>query len=476
MLFLSLKQPHGIHNRVDGYELRLDTFSEIDKEKIQELCLNLAPVIFTLRSKTHGGSFQGTEKNRLTILEDLLSLKPDYIDLECDTDPSFIEKVSKTYPDTKIILSYHNFQETPLDLDALLATMVSSFAYGYKIATLANSSLDALRMLLFVKSHKEYKISGICMGKEGEITRILGPVFGNFIDFVPADEHTRTAPGQLSVSDLFFIYRYPSLNPFTKVYALISGNIDTSISHHTHNAVMHRYGINAVYIKMNVKKEELSKFLTLSKKCGIVGISVTSPLKEEVFKYVDEIDPEFKKVGALNTLLLKDHKYIGYNTDGKGALLALEKKTHLKGKKVVLIGAGGAARAIAYALHQKGANLTVLNRTEQKALTIAQELVCKYGSLEDLPKESYEILIDATSHPLSIYPSTWIPGTIVMDVKAPSPMITSLLRTAEENGCIPVYAYEMFALQAVEQFWIWLQQKIDPFFLDNECLKWVDQQ
>jgi 3-dehydroquinate dehydratase/shikimate dehydrogenase len=440
MLFAVLKKPDlpDFPEAFDGFELRLDHFDTIDLKEIQTFQRACAqPLLFTLRKTSQGGCYKGSEEARLEKIEELFALKPAFFDLEYDTDPAFIVRMKKTFPEVKVILSYHDFEKTAPDLDLLYEEIAHVPVFAYKIATFANSSLDALRMLLFVK--KRNNVIGLCMGEMGLPTRILGPVIGNLIDYVSLGDPS--APGQLELRDLTAIYRYPHLNQETALYALIGDPVDASIGHLFHNAFFAREGINAVYFKMVLKKEELSTFFALARQLPFVGISVTMPLKEEVL-------PD---LGAINTLLFTKGEIQGYNTDGKAAADAIEKKILLKGKKLVLIGSGGAAKAIAKEVLQRGAQLFIVNRTAEKAVAIAGE---RGGGLESLAGLDYDLLVNTTPEAMPIDPDWILPKAIVMDIRT-VPRQTPFLLKAKEKGCQVIYGIEMFLNQAIAQQQIW---------------------
>ena len=442
---------------VDGIELRLDLLPRIDKQEISDFCLrSTLPVLFTLRKQSQGGAFAGTETQRLAILEDLLFLQPAFVDFEYDTDPLFIQRIAQKFPHLRIVISYHDFTHTPLDLSAILSQMQSPFAYSYKIATLAHSTCDALRMLLWVREQKNIRLSGICMGNDGQITRILGPVFGNFIDYAPLEEET--APGQLTFSELQSIYHYFSLTSSTGVYGLIGDPVENSLSHWTHNALIRERGWNAVYIKMRVTKEELTPFLSLARACGFSGLSVTMPLKEEILSLLEKIDTDASEIQAVNTLFLAKSLQ-GYNTDGIGGLDALETKEPVQGKKILVLGAGGAARAIAFEALRRRASVLILNRTFKRAADLARSLGCQAGRWDEFFKQKYDIVINATPHPMPIVADHLIPGTLAMDIKS-YPKWTSFLRAAQEKGCSIVFGYEMFVHQAARQFSLWFNTEV----------------
>jgi 3-dehydroquinate dehydratase/shikimate dehydrogenase len=358
----------------------------------------------------------------------------------------------KRYPQTKFILSYHNFQETPTDLEALYHVMKNSTAYGYKIAAMVHSTNDALKMLLFAKSHNN--LSVICMGEKGKFARVLGPVVGNQIDYASLIAKEQTASGQLTVSELMEFYHYSSLNEKTAIYGLIGDPIDKSLGYVYHNRVFRERDVNAVYVKMCVKPEELAEFIPLAARLGIKGLSVTMPLKEKIFSFLDEIQPAMKQIGAVNTLLFKDGKIKGANYDGEGALDALEKKSVVRGKKVVLLGAGGAARAIAFEAKRRGAAVVILNRTVQRAKELAAELSCDAGAIDELP-DAYDILINCTPNLMPIDPQLIKAKIVVMDV-INSPSETAFLTAASLKECELVYGKEMFLNQAAKQTAFWM--------------------
>jgi 3-dehydroquinate dehydratase/shikimate dehydrogenase len=456
MLFLSLTRSELMQatlNEAVAVELRLDLFASIDLGLVKGfLQRSPCPVMLTVRKESQGGKFQGSESEREALIERLLALEPPFFDLEYDMNPRFLHEVIKKHPKTKFIISYHNFQEIPTDLDGIYRSMQEYAAFSYKIAAMAHSTNDALKMLLFVKKYP--KTSAICMGEKGEFARVLGPIAGNLIDYASIDSEERTGPGQLTFSELVDIYRYPSLNENTSIYGLIGDPVEKSPGHLYHNAVFRERHLNAVYVKMNVKPEELSEFIPLATKIGIRGLSVTIPLKEKILPFLDEIEPAAKQIGAVNTLLFKNGQIIGTNTDGLGALDAIEKKTPVRGKKVVLLGAGGAARGIAFEAKVRGADVLILNRTVQRAKELAADLGCEAGGLDEVPND-YDILINCSPDPMPIDPKKIRPNTLAMDIVY-FPRETDFLKEASLKKCQIVYGEEMFLNQAARQTAFWM--------------------
>ncbi len=453
MLFTSLSNPDipkDLPPAVEGLELRLDLCPKIDLEEIKKfLSASPLPVMLTLRKPSQGGKFHGTEEEREGLIERLLAFSPPFFDLEGDMRPAFLLKATQSHPKTRFVLSHHDFEKTPENLHEIYTTLSRHSPFTCKIAVMATSANDALRMLLFAKKHPG--ASAICMGEKGKFARVLGKVAGNLLDYAVLKGDQPTAPGQISIQDLVDIYRYPSLNTHTDIYGLIGNPVAKSPGHIYHNGVFQKRNVNAVYIKMIVNPEELETFIRYAKELGIRGLSVTIPLKEKILPFVDEMDAKTRATLAVNTLLFKGGRIYGTNTDGTGALDAIEKQLKVKGKKVVLIGAGGAARGIAFEATARGAHVLILNRTRSRAEELAAAVGGASGGLEDIPLDA-DILINCSPDPMPIdIPST----SLVMDIVI-APKETSFLKEAQRLGCRIVHGEEMFLNQAQAQTNFWL--------------------
>ena len=443
-------------------ELRLDYFENIDLSLLKELLsFYPIPMIFTLRSASQGGHYKYSEKLRLSILEKLASLNPAYLDIEYHAPKEFIEKILLKYPKIKIILSYHNFEDTPANLEKIYQDMTVTPAFFYKIAITAKNSVDALKLVYFAKALNK-NIIAISMGLYGQISRIIAPLISSPITYVCLKETFITAPGQLTAEELIHRYNYPLLTTKTSLYGLIGNPVDQSISDVTHNQFMKTTHLDAIYVKMIVRAEELPLFLNLAKKL-FRGLSVTMPLKEAILPYLDQIDPEAHCIGAVNTLCFKEEKIYGYNTDGIGALNALEQKGPIQDKHILILGAGGAAKAIAYKALHKGGFVTVVNRSLDKAQKIADHFGCQANSLENiisLSQKGYDILINSTPLTMPIDAQAIVAGSLVMDIKT-KPKETPFLAEAKNKQCHITYGYEMFIEQALGQFNLWFKDKLE---------------
>lgn len=447
----------------DLIELRLDCFKSWDLEKLQALRnLFSIPMIFTLRSFQQGGEYHQLESDRLSDLRSLVELQPEYLDLESHVPKEFVEEISSSCPKVKIILSYHNFCKTPDNLEEIYQKMQKFPAAFYKIAMLAKNSSDALRLLNFAK-RSDNNLIAISMGSFGQISRILGPVIGSPITYASLTDDLTSAPGQLTAKILLERYRYRSLNTHTAIFGLIGDPVSQSIGDETHNHLFSSLGYDAVYVKMQVSQTELSDFLQLAKQLPFSGLSVTMPLKEVILPCLDEIDAEACKIGSVNTLLFENGSIFGFNTDGKGALNALEQNQSVKGKRLVVIGAGGAAKAIVYEAHFRGAQIKVLNKDMTKAKELANRIGAEGYGLDLMPiccKEGYEVLINCTSVAMPILSDHLITNSIVMDINT-KPKKTSFIKEAKAKQCQIVFGYQMFVEQALGQFKLWYKNRFD---------------
>ncbi len=439
--------------KADMTELRIDTIKKPEIRKI--IIAAKKPVIATNRKKDEGGFFTGTEEERIRLIEEAVNEGAKYADVELSSGK---EAINRLKGKCKLIVSHHNFKETPKELNEILKRINETGCDIIKIATLANDITDNIRMFeLARKANSEgKKVIALCMGEKGEISRILYKKFGCFLTYscLPGKE---TAPGQIPINLMKDVYRADKLNAQTKILGTIGNPARYSRSFYMFNPVYEKLGLNYVHLKL--ESDNLKEFLAEIKKLDPAGFSVTTPYKEEVIKYLDGIDETAKEIGAVNTIVVRNGKLIGYNTDGTGAKNAIMEKTGLENKRIVVIGAGGAAKAVAYTLSKEKCRITILNRTAAKTKELAKKLGCEYGRLDDIEKTRYDILINCTTVGMSPKESkTPIDKkhlrNTVMDIIY-EPPVTRLLREAEEKGCQTIDGLSMLLQQGIEQFRLW---------------------
>jgi shikimate dehydrogenase len=262
----------------------------------------------------------------------------------------------------------------------------------------------------------------------------------------------------------------------TRVYGVIGDPIEHTLSPTLQNAAFKESGLDCAFLAFPVKTGQIKEALSGMRALGICGLNVTMPHKNAVIAYLDEIQEDAKFLKAVNTIHNQNGKLHGYNTDGVGAVTALkENGADPKGKRVLLLGAGGAARAIAFALTQVAAELVILNRTEKQASELASaltEVTKKKITSGNLSPESLEaqlpktdILINATSigmkpnHTLSPVPANLLkPDLAVMDIVY-NPVETQLSKDAKAVGVKVVSGVEMLIYQGAAAFEIWTGKK-----------------
>ncbi len=257
------------------------------------------------------------------------------------------------------------------------------------------------------------------------------------------------------------------IDSHTSLYCVLGDPIFHSLSPVMHNSAFAHIGYNGAYLAFNVK--DIASAVAGIRGLGIKGVSVTIPHKVAVMEYLDEIDEKAVKIGAVNTIINKAGKLYGYNSDYLGAVDALSEKTDIAGKDVVMIGAGGAARAIGFGVISKGGNLTIANIIEDEGKLLAKDLGVRYYPLSDIntcmKNVDCRILINAT--PVGMTPDVDgmpIPGEflnkdmVVMDIVY-NPLKTRLLKEAEDIGCVTVDGVSMFVFQGVFQFELWTGKK-----------------
>ncbi len=440
-------------------ELRLDYINgQVNLKRL--LAERPCPVVIAIRREADGGKWRGTEDERQMLLRAAIVDGVDYVDLEEDAAVAI-----RRYGKTKRIISHHDFRQTPDDLTGLYNRLAALDADVIKIATMANSPQDNLRMLRMVEAAKIPTV-GMCMGDLGTPSRILCGRFGSPFSYASFHQERLLAPGQLSFEEMTNVYRYDSIDRETTIYGLIADPIGHSLSALVHNAALQKAGLNAVYVPFRVPAEHLDPFLVTARELGIRGLSVTIPHKEAVLRRTTKFDPAVKGIGAANTLVFEGDDVIGYNTDYRAAMDSLERAVHsqkslaggLQGKKVLLLGAGGAARALAFGLKRAGAQILIASRTYRRAQLLAKALECDAVDWDNRHGMTPQIIVNCTPvgmHPNvdeSPYDKIRLHSAMVVFDTVYNPENTLLIKDARNAGCTVVTGVEMFVRQASLQF------------------------
>lgn len=440
-------------------ELRLDYIN--GTIKLRRLLENRpGPVVITYRRERDGGRYSGDEQDRQMILRTAIAEGADYVDLEED-----IAANVPRYGKTKRIISYHNFRETPADLEGLHRRMQQLDPDIVKIATMANSPQDNVRILELARNSKIPTI-GLCMGDMGMPSRILGGRFGCPFTYATSSNERTLAPGQIGFRQMVDLYRYEEITDETELYGVVADPVGHSLSPHLHNAAFAEQGMNRRYLPFRVPREHLSVFFNeVCSQLGVKGLSVTIPHKEAAAQFVKNPDDAVKGVGATNTVVFDENGTSGYNTDCDSAMESLDtalppelRGGSLEGKRVLILGSGGVARGIVWALKQREANVIITSRTKENAEELAVHFKCRSIHWDDRGSVVPDILINGT--PVGMHPNVnetpfdkrWIKPSMVVFDTVYNPEQTLLVKEARATGARVVTGVEMFVRQAALQF------------------------
>ncbi|HEX3738996.1 MAG TPA: shikimate dehydrogenase [Terriglobales bacterium] len=417
-------------------------------------------VIATCRRVANGGKFRGTIASQLDILSRAAAIGCQLLDIELQTaskcKPAQLQKLRSK---AALILSFHDFRSTK-KLDETLERMTAYPADFYKVVTTATTLSDNVTMIKFLaREGDRHSLVSMCMGEQGIISRVLGVRAGSVFTFASASAGEETAPGQVTAQELRSVYRIEQVDVATRVYGVVGDPIAHSLSPAIMNAAFRRENVNAVYLALHAKT--LKDLLSCVKEIPIHGISVTMPYKEAILAHLDNSDSHTTKVGACNTVVrAQDGKLYGFNTDTAGIVRPLERRLNtIEGARILVLGAGGAARAAVFGLKERGAEVYILNRSLGPAKKLAHQARARIMKRPDLKKLAFDVIINAT--PVGMGNSRETPlqdkeinARYVFDMIY-DPAETKLMKLARERGAQVIPGIEMFVHQAARQFEIW---------------------
>jgi len=415
--------------------------------------------IATCRRVANGGKFRGSVASQLDLLAKASSSGCQLLDVELQTaakcKPAQLQRLRTR---AGLILSFHDFRATRR-LEETLNKMVAFPADFYKIVTTATTLSDNVAMMKFLEKHSDkYSLIGLCMGEQGIISRLLGVRAGSVFTFAAVSPGEETAPGQVTAQDLRSVYRIEQVDAATRVYGVAGDPVAHSFSPVIMNTALRRENVNGVYLALHAKT--LKDLLTCVREIPIHGLSITMPYKEAILKHLDNTDSHTTKIGACNTVVrAQDGKLYGFNTDTAGVVRPLEQRLPLEKAKVLVLGAGGAARAAVFGLKERGAEVWILNRTVGPAKKLARQARARSIKRADLKKLTFDVIINATpvgmgntrESPLN---ENEINARYVFDMVY-DPAETRLIKMAKEKGAQVIPGIEMFVHQAARQFEIW---------------------
>ncbi|XP_019181042.1 PREDICTED: bifunctional 3-dehydroquinate dehydratase/shikimate dehydrogenase, chloroplastic-like [Ipomoea nil] len=468
--------PKAKASGADLVEIRLDSLKSFNhRPDISTLIQHCPlPTLFTYRPVWEGGMYDGDETSRLAALHLAMELGADHIDVELKAIHEFNSSLNGIRPGKcQVIVSSHNYHNTPSveELGDLVARIQASGADIVKIATTALDIIDVARIFQ-ITVHSQVPIIAMVMGEKGLMSRILCPKFGGYLTFGTLEAGKVSAPGQPTIQDLLDLYNFRQLGPDTRIFGIIGKPVSHSKAPLLYNEAFKSVGFNGVYVHLLV--DDIATFFQTYSSLDFAGFSCTIPHKEDALRTCDEVDPVAKSIGAVNCIIRRptDGKLFGCNTDYVGAISAIEDglrglhhtpvgSSPLAGKLFVVIGAGGAGKALAYGAKEKGARVVIANRTYGRAKELADSIGAQALSLAELNSfhpEKGMILANTTSIGMQpkvdetpVAKEALQYYSLVFDAVY-TPKITRLLREAEECGSKIVTGVEMFIGQAYEQY------------------------
>jgi 3-dehydroquinate dehydratase / shikimate dehydrogenase len=415
-----------------------------------------ATLIATCRRREAGGRYSGTIARQLVHLADAVRAGCAWYDLEIETvrqcPPELLDVM---LGEGRQLTSAHFFKHMPASLPRVAAELSRGPSAAIKIAAQCNSLGDAAKLLRFARGRRN--IVAVPMGDVALPARLLSIREGSAFTYAPVEN--ATAPGQISLDQMNDIYRAGRLSRRTRVYGVIGDPVGHSLSPLMQNAAFAARRMDAVYLPFLV--HDLKDFLAAIAPLGVRGFSVTIPHKERILPHLDGCDPLAAKIGAVNTVVVRSGgKLYGYNTDYVGVLRTLERRIPLRGSRVLIVGAGGAARAVAFALAEAGAIPCVCARRSARAKALARDAGGQAVAMDQVRHEFFDAIVNAT--PVGMHPLVGRSPLGAQDLNCRlvfdtiyRPRTTRLLELAARRGIETVSGVEMFVAQGAAQWEIW---------------------
>ncbi|HKX85020.1 MAG TPA: shikimate dehydrogenase [Pyrinomonadaceae bacterium] len=457
----------------DVIELRFDCLDRSELPRaIERLTSSSVPpenLLATFRSEEQGGSRAISFQDRL----DFWNSDFDHSFIAADFEEDIAKEASDWHCDTRLA-SFHDFSGIPADLPGIRTRLDDARADVSKIAITTRSVTDAIPLWQLLDEGKP--LIPIAMGEGGKWTRILGLAHGAPMTYASLESGSETAPGQVSAEDLIEVFRAKELDRDTLVYGIVAGDTAYSISPWMHNAAFKAARMNRVFVPL--QSSNLDEFIRRMVKRGtrevelnFAGFSVTNPHKQSIMRQLDEVDETAGVIGAVNTVKIEGERLYGFNTDAPGFITPLKKiYPDLKNASVIVVGAGGAARAVIYALRSEGADVTVLARDTQKAACLADEfgVATRQFNISDLSSEfsGSDILVNTTplgtkgaNETQTIATAEQLNGLKLVYDLVYNPLETQLIRQAKAAGVSVIGGLDMLIAQGAKQFEIWMGEE-----------------
>jgi len=465
----------GVHA---GFELRLDYLQNWNgfPAELHHMLMRLrAPLaIATCRRTDAGGLFAGSVAEQIERLEAAVGAGCHRADVEIESVERAGARILERLRQAKVIVSHHDYRRTP-PLGPIYRRLARLPVAYVKIATHARCLEDNLRYADLLRAHRAgSRLVAHALGPSGLPSRLMALKWGSAFTYGSAGQHLAVASGQLPAQVMRSVYRVDRLDARTQVYGVLGSRASISLSPAMQNSAMHAKHVNAIYLPCETGK--LGDFLKLARKLNFSGFSVTMPFKTSIIRELDWVEPLAAEIQACNTVAVQRGKWTGWNTDAAAVVDVLAKRLRLAGSRVLVLGAGGAARAAAYALRAEGAEVMISARREPVARRLASGVsarVIPWGENDGL---DVDIVINAT--PVGMSPHIEALPTdlarlrtrVVFDMVY-HPYETRLLADARRRGLTAISGLEMLVAQGARQFEIWTGQSAPRALMEQAVLQ-----
>jgi 3-dehydroquinate dehydratase/shikimate dehydrogenase len=423
------------------------------------------PVVVTCRRADEGGWFCGGEQARGALLLAALERGADYVDLEWAHG---FDDVVRSRRGRNIVLSLHDFAGCPADLESRVDAMAALEPEVLKVAVTVSRLAECGRLAALAARHPGRRLVLVAMGEAGLATRILPGQFGSCWTYAGDG----IAPGQIDLARLHREFRFRRIGPRTELYGVAGRPVAHSLSPAIHNAAFEQLGLDAAYIPLAAA--DVDDLFDGVRALDVAGVSVTAPFKVDVMGRLASLDDDARLAGAVNTLVRDGGGWRGHNTDLDGFLAGCA-GIELRGRRVAVLGTGGAARAVALAAHRSGAAVTCYGRDRQKAEALASAVGVGAGR-RPVPAGSWDVLVNATpvgTHPdaeRSAFPESVYDGEVAYDLVY-NPSRTRFLQDASAGGCRTIGGLDMLVAQAGRQIELWTGVRPHPAPM-REAAEW----
>lgn len=465
-----------------GYEWRLDYLQSYSglEQHLHEILFRLRSPhsIATCRRVEAGGMFRGSVEEQAQVLLAAVRAGCDWVDLEIESVDRAGRSLLNRFRPARVLVSYHDYRTMPR-LGEAYRRLSCLPVQAIKIAGHVRCLLDNLKIKQFVRSHRgSPRLVLVGLGPSGLPSRLLSLKWGSAFTYASAGTNYAVASGQLPAQAMRLIYRVEHLDYKTQIFGIVGARASISLSPSMHNVAFSAKRVNAIYLPCETNR--LSDFLKFARKMGFVGFSVTMPYKRAIIRELDWTEPLAEQIGACNTVAVQHGKWMGWNTDAAAVVEVLTKRLRLAGSRILILGAGGAARSAAFALRGEGAGVFIAARREIAARKLARAISAQAIPWSSVDGLDVDAVINAT--PIGMAPNSDVVPIdlarlhvrVVFDMVY-YPMETRFLAEARGRGLTTISGLEMLVDQGARQFEIWTGQSAPRALMEQAARQGFDR-